>query len=221
MSEFQEFPKMARLSHECVITEKIDGTNAQVQIVAASDCGDVLTQQPVAVDLARGWFMFAGSRNRYITPDADNYGFAAWVKANNEALWELGLGRHYGEWWGAGIQRRYGLAEKRFSLFNVARWADRHMGELTYIGDGPVGPVPAEGQSFAPACCHVVPVLYRGEFSTEVIGTQLERLKAMGSVASPGFMQPEGVVCYHVAAKLYFEKTIEKGSEPKSRQRVA
>ena len=30
--EFIEFPKMARLSRECVITEKIDGTNAQIFI---------------------------------------------------------------------------------------------------------------------------------------------------------------------------------------------
>jgi len=32
MSEFQEFPKMARLSREVIITEKIDGTNIQVFI---------------------------------------------------------------------------------------------------------------------------------------------------------------------------------------------
>jgi hypothetical protein len=29
---FAEFPKMARLSRECIITEKIDGTNAQILI---------------------------------------------------------------------------------------------------------------------------------------------------------------------------------------------
>jgi hypothetical protein len=28
--EFAGFPKIARLSRECVITEKIDGTNAQI-----------------------------------------------------------------------------------------------------------------------------------------------------------------------------------------------
>jgi len=31
-AEFREFPKMARLSRECVITEKLDGTNGQVCI---------------------------------------------------------------------------------------------------------------------------------------------------------------------------------------------
>jgi hypothetical protein len=30
--EFTEFPKMARLSRDVIITEKIDGTNAQVFI---------------------------------------------------------------------------------------------------------------------------------------------------------------------------------------------
>lgn len=32
MIEFKGFPKMARLSRECIITEKIDGTNAQICI---------------------------------------------------------------------------------------------------------------------------------------------------------------------------------------------
>jgi len=30
--EFVSFPKIARLSRECVITEKIDGTNASIYI---------------------------------------------------------------------------------------------------------------------------------------------------------------------------------------------
>jgi ATP-dependent RNA circularization protein (DNA/RNA ligase family) len=54
---FEDFPKIARLSRECCITEKIDGTNAQVVI---TEDGQVL----------------AGSRTRFITPEDDNYGFA-------------------------------------------------------------------------------------------------------------------------------------------------
>jgi hypothetical protein len=38
-NEFAEFPKMARLSRECIITEKIDGTNAQICI---TDDGQML-----------------------------------------------------------------------------------------------------------------------------------------------------------------------------------
>lgn len=103
---FVEFPKLARAARQCIITEKIDGTNAQVYI---SD---------------DGFTMKVGSRTRWITPQDDNFGFAAWVEANREELMKLGPGRHYGEWWGSGIQRAYGLpkGERRFSLFNVSRW---------------------------------------------------------------------------------------------------
>ncbi len=127
---FQEFPKMARLTRDCVITEKIDGTNAQIEIVAASSAPGAT---PVTIDMGQfviaanaelGLLLFAGSRTRYITPADDNFGFAKWVQANTDALWSLGEGRHYGEWWGQGIQRGYGLTEKRFSLFNTGRWAD-------------------------------------------------------------------------------------------------
>lgn len=171
--EFVEFPKMPRLSREIVVTEKIDGTNAQVHI---TEDGRIL----------------AGSRTRWITPEADNFGFAAWVEANKADLLTLGPGSHFGEWWGAGIQRRYGLSEKRFSLFNVDRW-----GEIR------------------PACCSVVPVLYRGIFCTRKIDDQLDSLMRCGSVAAPGFMKPEGVVVYHIAGRLGFKKTIEKDEVPK------
>lgn len=172
--EFSEFPKMPRLSREIIITEKIDGTNAQI-FVPEGD-GPLL----------------AGSRSRWITPDDDNYGFARWVKHHEDELRALGHGRHFGEWWGGGIQRRYGLTEKRFSLFNVARWADER-----------------------PACCHVVPLLYRGLFTTTAVDDALADLAANGSKAAPGFMKPEGVVVYHVAGGVGFKKTIEKDEVPK------
>ena len=173
--EFQEFQKIPRLSRGIVVTEKIDGTNAQVAI---DDDGD----------------MHFGSRNRWITPDDDNCGFARWAAENRGELSKLGAGRHYGEWWGAGIQRRYGLTEKRFSLFNTGRWADA---------------------SLLPACVHVVPILYQGDFSQEAITAALESLRTNGSVAAPGFMRPEGIVIYHAAARMLFKKTIEKDDMPK------
>jgi hypothetical protein len=203
---FEEFPKIARLSRNCVITEKIDGTNAQVHIVEAFDPTDYSVDESYV--LARndaGDVMLAGSRNRYITPSADNFGFAAWVKTNADALWALGPGRHYGEWWGSGIQRGYGLqkGEKRFSLFNTSRWADeRDRGK--YPQDRPV-------------CCGVVPILYQGPFDTVAVADILESLAINGSAVSPGFMRPEGVVVYHEAARLYFKKTLDKDEEPKSK----
>src|SRR3990167_9351566 len=124
MIEFRPFSKIARLSREIVITEKIDGTNG---VIAIGDDGEFAV----------------GSRSRWITPDADNFGFAKWAYTHEAELRELGAGFHYGEWWGQGIQRGYGLKEKRFSLFNVKRWKDTR-----------------------PAGCHVVTILYIGMLDT-------------------------------------------------------
>ena len=180
MHEFVEFPKMARLSREVIITEKIDGTNAQVLI---TEDGNII----------------AGSRTRWIIPEDDNFGFARWVEQNKEELLKLGVGRHFGEWWGSGIQRGYDLpkGEKRFSLFNVSRWEDDNL---------------------RPKCCHVVPVLYRGLFNTLEVDNCLNKLHIDGSMASPGFMRPEGVVVFHIAGNIGFKKTIEKDDVPKSKQ---
>jgi hypothetical protein len=188
---FEEFTKIARLSRACVVTEKIDGTNAQVCVL---EDGRVL----------------AGSRNRWITPDADNFGFARWVAEHEAELRDgLGVGRHYGEWWGSGIQRGYGLVkgEKRFSLFNVARWLD------TRSNEQPV----SEKQSYAPPCCHVVPTLYAGMFDTHMVSDMIHRLAIGGSIAAPGFMDPEGVVVWHDAARVLFKKTLMKDEVPKGR----
>jgi hypothetical protein len=207
---FQEFPKMARLTRDCVVTEKIDGTNAQVYIVKVDDYLKATDALAVNGDL----FMYAGSRTRWITPANDNFGFAAWVRAHADELWALGEGRHFGEWWGSGIQRNYGLTEKRFSLFNTSRWADSR----DPLGRGLL---PDDKQTVAPTCCHVVPVLYAGLFGPKHDENMLLRLQHEGSLAAPGFMKPEGVVVYHTAAGVYFKKTLEKdakGKEQKARR---
>ena len=193
--EFRPFPKMPRLSRECIITEKIDGTNASVCI---TDDGEI----------------FAGSRTRWITPEDDNYGFAAWVRDNADQLQQLGPGHHFGEWWGRGIQRNYGLIERRFSLFNVSRWA-LHGTEPQTIPTA--DPRIIKTQDVLPPCCGLVPVLYRGEFSTVFAEFTLADLAKGGSKAAPGFMKPEGVCVYHIAGNLGFKKTIEKDSEPKGK----
>jgi hypothetical protein len=198
---FEPFPKLARLSRECVITEKIDGTNAQIIILSRSE---VTVTIPPAIALTDELVMYAGSRTRLIVPGDDNFGFARWVADHSEELFQLGEGRHFGEWWGSGIQRGYGLpkGEKRFSLFNTARWgADRDL--VKY-------PAPP------PSCCHVVPVLDTGVFTTELVSTMVERLRTFGSLAAPGFMNPEGVVVFHSASGQLFKKTLEKDEAPKS-----
>jgi hypothetical protein len=176
--EFEPFQKIARLSRECTITEKIDGTNG---CIAIGEDGS----------------FHVGSRSRWITPLEDNFNFASWCHMNREELMKLGPGRHYGEWWGAGIQRRYGLSEKRFSLFNTHKWSD---------------------PAVRPACCGVVPVLFNGLFTQQAVDSVLALLAAEGSKAAPGFMKPEGIIIYHHAAGLYFKKTLDKDEEWKGRQ---
>lgn len=193
---FQKFPKMARLSRECIISEKIDGTNACILI---TEDGQILT----------------GSRTRWITPADDNFGFASWCAEHREELMTLGVGRHFGEWWGSGIQRGYGLpkGEKRLSIFNVSRWC--------LHGTTPERIVTADPriekyQDVLPPCVGLVPVLYRGLFTTDACESAIADLRANGSKAAPGFAKPEGIVCFHVAANACFKKTLEKDEVPKS-----
>lgn len=206
--EFVGFPKMARLSRECVITEKIDGTNASVFIAPVAEVGTHHLNLDSEATLADGFIVLAGSRNRWISMVDDNYGFARWVRENRAELLKLGPGHHFGEWWGAGIQRRYGLTEKRFSLFNVGRWMDVYQ---TPVGCGP-------GLELCPACCHVVPVLYRGPFNTTAAKDEISYLRVNGSVAAPGFTDPEGIVVWHEAAKVGFKKTIIGDEKGKAQQ---
>lgn len=180
MITFEGFPKIPRLKRDCVITEKIDGTNAQVVITEDGEIG-------------------ACSRTRVITPgkDTDNFGFAAWVQDNREDLLKLGPGRHFGEWYGGSIQRGYGLTEKRFALFNTARW-------------NPLNPN-------KPGCCHVVPVLYTGPLGNADI--VLKELIDHGSYAVDGFMDPEGIVVWHVASHNLFKVTCKHDEEPKNEKK--
>lgn len=186
--QFAPYPKTPRLRRGVVVTEKLDGTNAQV-VITKEDTE--LAENVVAVlpqELGYPLVMRVGSRTRWITPgkDTDNFGFAGWCRDNAEELFKLGPGRHFGEWYGAGIQRGYGLAEKRLALFNVDRWVNN----------------PSR-----PACCETVPVLYRGDLSG--IDETVELLRHQGSQAVPGWMQPEGVIVYHSAARQCFKVLLE------------
>jgi hypothetical protein len=195
---FVPMPKIPRLSREIVITEKIDGTNASVYIPPPEE----------AHLFARK--ILAGSRTRRIEPGDDNFGFAGWVEKNWEELVKLGAGHHFGEWWGKGIQRGYGLEERRFSLFNVGRWHPNDLKKLS-----PAMPLLGSKLEWAPDCCHVVPVLYRGDFTTGDVQRAIGELKTHGSRAAPGFVDPEGVMVYHTAANMVFKKTIKGDEEGK------
>lgn len=198
MPAFQGFPKMARLSREVIISEKIDGTNAQILITEDGR-------------------LVAGSRTRWITPSDDNFGFAKWCEANRDELLELGPGRHFGEFWGSGIQRGYGLknGERRLALFNVSRWC--------LHGETPkrvptADPRIEKYQDVLPPCVGLVPVIGKGPFTTHGCEHALSLLRTFGSRAAPGYMNPEGIVVWHTAAAIGFKKTLVNDDQPKGKQ---
>lgn len=162
---FRPWRKIPRLENEVYhITEKIDGTNGCI----------IITEEGV----------FAQSRTSLITPEDDNYGFARWVKDYQATLYhDLGPGYHFGEWWGQGINRNYGLTEKRFSLFNPTKQS---------------------------SICHNVPLLQSTVYLDECVWNVTQRIKKEGSMAAPGFMKPEGLVVYAEKAKTYWKVIIDK-----------
>lgn len=196
--EFQPWPSISRLNKDAVYTEKIDGTNAAVVIERyfpgmddSSNAVDVVSRDGVL------YMIGAQSRKRFIKPGDDNFGFALWVYNNAPALIDLlGEGRHFGEWWGSGIQGGYGLSkgERRFSLFNVKRWEM----QLTH----------KHGHKDIPEL-YMVPVLDRSVFSTVRARELIEELREHGSFASPGFMKPEGVVVFHTASGTLYKTFLE------------
>jgi hypothetical protein len=176
LPEFVPWPKIPRWNRDVTVSEKIDGTNAAIWV---SDDGTEIAAQ---------------SRTKWITPQDDNAGFARWVEQNREELLHLGPGHHHGEWFGQGIQRKYGLTEKRFWLFNTHRWGD---------------------PSTRPACVGCVPVIWKGNASELDIPGLINKLKTEGSLAVPGWMQPEGIVVFHHASDQYYKVLCEGDDLPK------
>lgn len=175
--EFVGWSKTARLFREVIVTEKIDGTNAGIVI---TEDGEVFPQ----------------SRNRYVTVEADNQGFAFFVKENEDSIRELlGPGTHYGEWYGSGIGKRYKklMDSKLFALFNTERWQDANL----------------PPQITAP------PILYQGTFNSFFIDKALNELIKDGSKAVPG-AKAEGIIIHHVASQTNFKVTCENDEKPKA-----
>lgn len=165
--EFKPWPKIVRLENrrQPIFTEKIDGTNA---CIAIGEDGSFHCQ----------------SRNRVITPEDDNYGFAKWAYSNKDEIMKLGHGYHFGEWWGLGIGRGYDMKEKVFSLFNTRRWGDHNP---------------------PPAGIRVVPFI-RATTAEQAV----QILSAHGSAAAPGYMRPEGAVMYDPDTDTCFKIIMDK-----------
>ena len=216
MREFVPFPKIPRWKRDVMITEKIDGTNAGVHIARVNnESGNVEgTDLPVDVldSLAEAgdirivptqeydFYVRASSRTRFIKPGSDNYAFAAWVWEHSAELIRLGPGAHFGEWFGKGIQRNYGLADRGFALFNASRWG-------------------RDGDQQPPDCCDVVPTLYHGPMSMPdgraANDFWLQQLEFAGSQIAPGFKPPEGIIIYHVASRSIFKQTLDNDDQHK------
>lgn len=173
-NEFKSFDEIKRWSKpRIVITQKIHGSNAQILIYQ---------------DEAGALQLKSGSRERWLFPGktTDNYGFAAFVESHKqEFIDKLGLGRHYGEWAGPGVNSGEGLTVKTFVLFNHGR------------------PYP----NGLPPSTVLVPVLYdsnselepelssRPDISADtIVNWVMTKLQLVGSSLAPGFMRPEGIV---------------------------
>jgi hypothetical protein len=201
--EFRGWPKIARLNRDIIITEKIDGTNAAIGVLANCSTEDPCDGCLNSLTCERA-IVYAQSRTRIITPEKDNFGFATWVRDHADVLRDvLGEGLHFGEWWGKGINRGYDLRDKRFSLFNTEKY---------------------EGIERVTLLLRTVPILYQGPFSQTgneewlthpPVEEALHLLRTEGSQAEPGYMKPEGIVIYHTAAKTMFKVTLEHDEKPK------
>lgn len=202
MIEFRKLPSLSRLFRDMTITEKIDGTQSTVifeRVYSADGIDLENTRNYLAAQDGAVYEVGSQSKNRLLHPgkQSDNYGFAEWVLGNRYELFNLlGPGRHSGEWWGQGVQRHYGLSERRWSLFNPTK-----LGESSeYIGGALVGSVP---------------VLYEGPFDTARIEFVATQLRDGGSVAAPGFAEPEGVVVFHVHSGQSFKFTLDNNDKHK------
>lgn len=148
--EFIKWPKIKRFPAGmfCVVTEKIDGTNA---------C--------IAID-EDGKLSHVQSRSRVLSVENDNHGLCKWATENKEEVELLGPGYHFGEWAGPKINRnRHQLTENKFYLFPTNKWLPR----ILSGDDSDYWPFPAGVQT--------VPLLYSGTYSDGLMLELMDKLK--------------------------------------------
>jgi hypothetical protein len=200
LTSYPKFGSIPRWYKTFTISEKVDGTNGLIAVLPeGEDYYNLRREGTEPVAIADGFGIFAGSRSRWLSADdkaKDNAGFARWISEHAPEVAQLGEGFHYGEWYGSGINRGYGLpkGEKRFALFNTYRWTDTR-----------------------PDLFDVVPVLWQGSGDDlqQGIDSAIQILATNGSVISPGFRNPEGIVIYSNEAKTYWKKTLQNDRIPK------
>ncbi len=181
LNEMVKWAKIPRLDNEQVaVSEKLDGTS-------------------VCVYFDPDGAFHCQSRNRIVTPDDDNYGFARWVSLNAHSLFaDLGPGYSFGEWWGQGIQRRYDMPCKVFSLFDTRLVEKRGSGTTPNLA--------------------VVPLLYYGALNVGIIRDVHALLMQTGSQATEPYTgkcyeKPEGVVARLILSNSALKLTDMKAGE--------
>lgn len=194
MHEFRSFGKIERIEKlTMTITQKVHGTNAQVNIY----------EDEKGVKQLK-----CGSRTRWLTRTDDNYGFCTHVEAHrDEFIEKLGLGRHYGEWAGKGINSGEGLDCRNFYLFNHWKFEDKFKAQ---IGN--------PNLKLLPPNTYVIPVLvskiiykglnYENSF-TNYVEYWMNYLSRYGSrlYCAQGFRSPEGIVIQ--LGDQYFKKVFD------------
>jgi hypothetical protein len=202
MPKLKRFGVTPELFGDVTLCEQIDGHAIGIHIEAlkANPDGEVGVKPGDVLFYGAGgnanfYRVWVQNRQRIVTPDQhDVHGVASWARAHAAQLAEtLGPGIHFGEWWGYKICRGYGLGpgDRRFSLYNTARWG--------FI-DGTQVP-----------SLYTQPVLWEGNFleGWATIRNEMDGLLNHGSVASPGYRHPAGVVLYHHSADVMMQHTFK------------
>lgn len=170
---FKPWPKIGRYTNnKIIISEKMDGTNGCFIIKN----GEVVGCQ---------------SRNRLLSINDDNMGFAKWVDQNKNTLKIFPDGYYYGEWCGPGIQKNpHNLDEKTFFMFPTG---------VTKFLDPLKNLLPTSTLKF-------VNILYSGVYTSTIVDKTMSELAA--NAKRKGY-KPEGVVIYSISNNVFQKATFE------------
>lgn len=181
--EFHSYPKIPRYENETfTLSEKIDGSNGVINI---NDDGKIIAGSRTQ------WLIGQDSKGRNI----DNHGFRQWVADHHDDLLKLGVGTHYGEWYGNKINRKYGLDHNRFMLFNRTRYESNISKQMAIQSICPG--TPSTRDELFPSCCELETVLMDNVCFNALPDLVREFCKSFitnGSRHVPGFKNPEGLI---------------------------
>ena len=191
LNAYPKYPKTHRLENiNCIISEKVDGTNGLIHGIYDSK--------------TESFKVKFGSRTRYLNPevkDGDNFGFASFylpykklfkklfnsLREEHSDLCDIKI---YGEWFGKGIQRGYGLENKYFMPFNKYYAAFLQQGSIPNI---------------------IEPYIFcECKYNIQESLDAMSLLRANGSYLIPGYDNPEGIIINFRDLDIRFKETINK-----------